>query len=447
MDVLHVIHQFPPETNGGSESYALSLAKLQRAAGLDAQVFTGSMVGKSEVTLVRDQHEGVPVHRIHRDDTYFDLHTKAWHPLVAARFGQLLDESRPRLVHVHQWVRLSNDLVATAHEKGVPAVVQLHDMYTSCPRAFRARKDDPACMRELAGGNCWDCVPKHGHESRNELISGVDMFATSLRRELALAHTVLVAVPAIADILARTTPMPRSRYRTMTLGYEPRFVGMDKLGGPAAGERFRFAYWGGVGRHKGVHVLVQAMRKVVTQGLSCELHVLGGFESGTYEQELRRLAEGLPVVFHGRFTAEQLHAARPHCGVFPSMCIETFGFVLDECFELGLPCVTSDIGALPARSVGAGIAAKAGDVESLAEAMLRLAQEPGLYARLVAGIPLRSPTMAEHTQKIAGIYHDVLNTPAPPPCAPPVSRDERLRFLIHQRDSALSKLLPKDGFA
>jgi glycosyltransferase involved in cell wall biosynthesis len=445
MDVLHVIHQFPPETNGGSESYALALAKLQRAAGLDAQVLTGSMHKTALVELDRYEHEGVPVYRIHRDDEFFDHHVKAWHPGISARFGELLDELRPRVVHMHQWVRLSNDLVATAHTRSVPAVVQLHDMYTSCPRAFRARPDDPACMRPVSGFFCWNCVPRYGHEPREELEEGVDLFAASLRRELALAHTVLVAVPAIADILAHVSAMPRERYRTLTLGYEPRFVGMDKLAAPAPGERFRFAYWGGVGRHKGVHVLVQAMAKLPPTSPPCELHVLGGFESEAYENELRALAEGLPVTFHGRFTAEQLHAVRPHCGVFPSMCLETFGFVLDECFELGLPCITSDIGALPARSQGAGLTTRAGDSQSIANVMDRLMRDRPLYEQLRAGIPAPGPTMVEHSRQIAAIYQEAWSTPAPVPCAPEVPWLRRVRFLMQQRDTAFSGLMPKHG--
>ena len=76
-------------------------------------------------------------------------------------------------------------------------------------------------------------------------------------------------------------------------------------------------------------MLLQAMAKLCANSLPCELHVLGGIESEAYENELRALAQGLPVTFHGRFTAAQLHAVRPHCGVVPSMCIETFGFVLE----------------------------------------------------------------------------------------------------------------------
>src|SRR2546421_627180 len=106
MDVLHVVHQFAPETRGGSESY------------------------------VRDVVLG----------------------------------------------------------QGIPAVVTLHDFYSSCPRAFRMRKGDAACRRPLSVQSCIDCVPRFGHEPREELAAGIELFADSYRSELLLASAVLVAV-------------------------------------------------------------------------------------------------------------------------------------------------------------------------------------------------------------------------------------------------------------
>ena len=92
MDVLHVIHQFPPESRGGSESYAFDVAQRQRARGLEVAVFTGTKHAASAVQLVEDEIEGLPLHRLHRDDLYFDHHVKMWHPEVEARFEQLLRE-------------------------------------------------------------------------------------------------------------------------------------------------------------------------------------------------------------------------------------------------------------------------------------------------------------------------------------------------------------------
>jgi glycosyltransferase involved in cell wall biosynthesis len=163
MDVLHVIHQFPPESRGGSESYVFDLAQRQRARGRDVHVLSGSKIWRNDVTLDDEVVEGLPVHRLHRDDLYFDHHAKMWHPEVERTFAGLLQQWRPALVHVHHWVRLTCNLVELCWQHRVPAVVTLHDYYTSCPRAFRRRPGDDACKRVLSVASCGDCVPRYGH--------------------------------------------------------------------------------------------------------------------------------------------------------------------------------------------------------------------------------------------------------------------------------------------
>ncbi|MFY9342030.1 MAG: glycosyltransferase, partial [Planctomycetota bacterium] len=362
IDALHVIHQFPPESRGGSESYAFDVARTQRARGLAVEVLTGTKHWRERLTLERDTVDGLPVHRLHRDDLYFDHHAKMWHPGVEAEFGRLLRELRPAVVHVHHWVRLTCNLVEVCWRHGVPAVVTLHDHYTSCPRAFRRRVDDGACRRPVSVASCGDCVPRFGYEAKAEIDAGIELFADHYRAELSLASAVLVAVGSTADLLAATTGVPRDRYEVLPLGYQGRFPGMAKLAAPDPKGPLRFSFWGGVGRHKGVDVLLRAFRRLhgARPGRAA-LHVLGGCESPEFERELRAAGDGLPVTFHGEFDAAQLHAVAPHVGVFPSTCLETWGLVLDECFELGLPCIVSDLGALPERAGGAGLVVRAGD--------------------------------------------------------------------------------------
>lgn len=446
MDVLHVIHQFPPESCGGSESYAHDVAVRQRALGLDVQVLSGSKHWQPEVTLQMDWVDGLPVHRLHRNDLYFDHHAKMWHPEVAAVFADRLAAWRPKLVHVHHWVRLTCNLVELCARAGVPAVVTLHDYYTSCPRAFRRRADDAACRRPLAPESCSSCVPKHGYESAAELDAGVQLFADHYRAELALAHAVLVGVGSTADLLSATTGTPRDRYTVLPLGYRPRWPGQGPLPAPVAGEPLRFAFWGGIGRHKGVDVLLRAFRLCV-EALpgQAELHLLGGPESEPFARELRDLAAGLPVVWHGPFDAAGLRAAAPHVGVFPSTCLETYGLVLDECRELGLPCIVSDLGALPERAGGAGLVTPAGDSQALAAALRRFVAEPGLWARLAAQQPASSPSLAAHVDALLAIYERARRQPPPEPFAPPVSERRRVAFLLQQRESALGRAARPGG--
>lgn len=446
LDALHVIHQFPPESRGGSESYAFDVAQRQRARGMQVEVWSGSKHWRERLTIERDEVEGLPVHRVHRDDLYFDHHVKMWHPGVEAAFVAFLRERRPAIVHVHHWVRLTCNLVEACWRNGVPAIVTLHDYYTSCPRAFRRRAGDEACRRALSAASCGDCVPKHGYEPKAEIDAGIELFADHYRAELALAAAVLVAVGSTADLLAKTTGVPRDRYQVLPLGYRQRFAGMPPLPAPVAGAPVRFAFWGGVGRHKGVDGLVRAFRQVhASHPGRASLHVLGGFESPEFERELRQAAEGLPVTFHGEFTAAQLHAAAPHVGVFPSTCLETYGLVLDECFELGLPCITSDLGALPERAAGAGLVAKAGDDAALATAMQRFLTEATLWSELRARRPAGSPDLDAHVTNLLAIYERARQQPRRPTFTTPVPSERRIAFLMQQRESAMSRVVPPGG--
>ena len=117
----------------------------------------------------------------------------------------------------------------------------------------------------------------------------------------------------------------------------------------------------------------------------------------------------------------------------------------DECFELGLPCITSDLGALPERAGAAGLRTRAGDDQDLAAAMLRVVDEPQLWARLRAGIPPPSPTLDVHEQALAKIYERARTQPPRDWVHGPVPSQRRVWFLMKQRESALGRLVPPGG--
>lgn len=444
MDVLHITHQFAPETRGGVESYVADVAAAQRRRGADVQVLSGSHEPWPRLGIETLRSKDLPVHRLHRDDLFFDLYTKNWHPGVEQAIGEFLDHHLPRVVHVHQWIRLTTNLVELAHARRIPTVVTLHDYYSSCPRAFRMRPGDSACTRPLSVESCVDCVPRYGHESREERAQGIELFADQFHAELTMAGAVLVAAEATADLLAATTRVPRQRFRILPLGYRPRFAGWTPLPPPEERGTFRFAYWGGVARHKGVTVLLDALRRLVESGLPrpVELHVLGGFATPDFEQELRARAEGLPVRLHGAFETEQIPQVQPHVGVFPSTCLETFGIVLDECFELGLPCIVADHGALGSRAGGGGLRVRPGDVVELAAAMRRLLAEPGLWQELRHALPQGTPGIEEHCDALDEIYREAAAAGSNVAAGLPAAR--RVAFLVRQRESALARAEPQD---
>jgi len=446
MKILHCVNAYAPDGPGGVESYALHLVAAQRARGDDVVVVSGTGRRAERVGVVETRHEGARVLRIARDDLYFDHFAKLWHPEVGALFDELLDAERPDVVHVHHWLRLTSDLVARAAARGAATVVSLHDFLVSCPRCFRVDRSGASCRKPIAVEACVGCVPRFGHESEAEVAAGIELHRRQFLAELDRAGAVVAISSFVAESLAAQSSFPRERVTVALLPYERH--GRHAAPTPAPGEPLRFAYWGRISRPKGVALLIEAFRRALdSTGGRGELHLLGAFASEELERELRVAAAGAPITFHGPFTIDQLAAVRPHVGVFPSLCLETHGYVLDECFELGLPALLSDAGAPARRAGGAALVHAAGDVAALARDLAALLADPWRTAALAAARPPLPPTFADHAAELATLYDRARAAATRPFTAafPPPSIDERLRFLQQQRESALERCCPAGG--
>jgi glycosyltransferase involved in cell wall biosynthesis len=121
-----------------------------------------------------------------------------------------------------------------------------------------------------------------------------------------------------------------------------------------------------------------------------ELHLFGPFLDEAFGRALAARAARLSVhlVAHGPYGPGDPHpAASLDLAVFPSLCQETYGLVVDEALAQGVPVVVSERGALPERIGHGGIVVHGGGVEPLRVAISRVVREKGLLAALRAGIP------------------------------------------------------------
>ncbi|MBL8839998.1 MAG: glycosyltransferase [Planctomycetes bacterium] len=445
--ILHCVNAFAPDGPGGVETYAGALAAAQRARGHEVVVLAGSGRRAATTRLEPESRDGLRVHRLVRDDLFFDHYAKLWHPEAGRLFDELLERERPDVVHVQHWMRLTTDLVLRAEARGIATVVSLHDFLVSCPRCFRVDRDGAPCSRPLAPESCVGCVPRFGHERADELEVGIELHRRQFLAELDQAGAVLAISDFVAHQVAAGLAFPRERITTLALPYAPH--GLRRPATPPD-RPLRFAYWGRLAPHKGVVELVAAFTRALAArpGAAAELHLLGAFADGAIETPMRALAGSAPVVFHGPFTFAELAALAPDFGVFPSTCLETHGYVLDECFELGLPALLSDSGA-PAQRAGAGaLIHRAGDVAALARDLGRCLDEPQLREQLAAARPPPPPTFADHAAALDAIYGELRARSSMSPrrgsFLPPTAA-ERLRFLQLQRESALERCCPEGG--
>lgn len=447
MKILHVTHGYAPESVGGIETYVAGLLARQRAAGADARLLTGSMAPWPTCGVEALADAGVGIERVHRDDEFFDHHVKAWHPGIGELFTAMLDRVRPEVVHVHQWIRLTSELVELTAARGIPAVVTLHDVYTTCPRAFRVDRAGQACARPATVASCLRCVPRYGHESDDELAEGIELFFAQTRSELLSAQRLVVADGSTADFVSAERDVPRERFAVLPMPYEARFRGMTRPHTlPAPDEPLRLCHFGLLAHHKGVAVLVEAFAQAWRAGLrrKAELHLYGRAETPEFEARLRRLAQGTPVFLHGPYDAATLAAAPLHVAVFPSLAFETFAFVLDEAFELGLPVLVSDRGALARRAGGAAIRVPPGDLAAWQRALAAVVADPAPLARLAAAIPARGGGWDAHVAALQAVYAAAASEP-PRRGEPGVPLARRTAFRRRVQESARGRSVPPGG--
>jgi glycosyltransferase involved in cell wall biosynthesis len=158
---------------------------------------------------------------------------------------------------------------------------------------------------------------------------------------------------------------------------------------PGAPRPLRVGYLGQVAWHKGVHVLLGAVRRLGAAPLRVTVH---GDPSRVpaYTAALRRLAQGDDRVTIGpAFARDEL--ARVLAGLdvvaVPSLWPEAGPLVAYEALAHGVPVVAAALGSIPevVRDGSNGLLVAPGDPGPLAEALRRLADDPDLLARLRAG--------------------------------------------------------------
>jgi len=430
--VLLVAHGYPPELVGGTENTVRALAHGLAAAGLEPVVVAGSLRHEQGFRRSLELDEGGPgkpirVHRIHRADLFFDHWQKSASARVSRAFGELLREERPDVVHVHHWIRLTRDLVHRAALEGVPAVVTLHDLWTSCLVIFRVRpQDGEFCQARLAPSPCIACAaqvppstPWISFESQ-----GVALLerTADLVRELELARAVVAPTFAHAVALARFLGIPASRLalEVLPLGRDLALAPRPRAHLPPPGEKLVLGAWGHLFRLKGADRMLRALARLPDPS-RVELRLAGGEPDEAYARELRSLAHGLDVKFLGPYDVAELGTnpvSDVHAFVSGTLAHESWGLVLDEAVALGLPLVLPRSGSYAERLIegqGALFYEPGSDAE-LAALFARLMDEPDLVERLRARLPESrrfTPTMADYVRRHVALYDRALAAGAP----------------------------------
>jgi glycosyltransferase involved in cell wall biosynthesis len=187
---------------------------------------------------------------------------------------------------------------------------------------------------------------------------------------------------------------------------------------PVAGvETRKFVFLGQAMRHKGILVLLRAMKRLIDAGRNDVFLYIDGanmdFDGDAYVAEVQRELEKCKgqVIFRGSYTPDEISGRLADVGwvVIPSIWWENSPLVIQEAFMAGRPVLCSDVGGMAEKVEDGvnGLHFRAGDDAHLAEVIGKVAGDERLWTRLRDGIrPIYS--LDEALADLEEIYHELL---------------------------------------
>ena len=452
MRILFIVHGFPPRSTGGTEVYADQQARHLLSMGDEVTVFAREQdPDRPEYALREELRDGLRiqwVNRTFRDSRRFADSYES--PDVAARLGQLVDQERPDVAHVHHLTCLSTTIVPELKRRGIPVVLTLHDYWMLCHRGqlldldFRRCADPRECHRCVGTAAAGPALYTAGRALR-AVERQVPSAAGALLRRTADAAAGLMPIPGphaeaerllhmrgildAADRILAPSKYMRDRFRRA--GIEARIDLLEyaiDLGRFAprtrpSGGTLELGYLGSLMVSKAPHLLVEAWRRLPSG--TARVTLAGGFVpyhgDSSYERTLAPLLEDPAIAWAGPVAnadVPTLMAAMDGL-VVPSIWEENSPIVIREAFAAGVPVIASRIGGIPETVTDEvnGLLFEPGDVGDLARQLRRLIEEPDLLPRLRAWIPaVRS--IEDATRETRAIYEGLAPHAPSAPSAP-----------------------------
>jgi glycosyltransferase involved in cell wall biosynthesis len=184
---------------------------------------------------------------------------------------------------------------------------------------------------------------------------------------------------------------------------------------PGKGTPLQIGFVGTLVWHKGVHVLIEAARRLDPSAF--ELVLYGDLNTfPDYVAELRKLAEGAPVRFKGGFHSTDTSDIYGEFDVLvvPSLWLENSPLVIHEAFQAGVPVVGSRMGGTAdlVRHGEWGLLYDPTSAESLAAALQSIIDDPAVLDTWVSRLP-EVKSIADDAREWERTYERLLSSAAP----------------------------------
>ena len=424
MKILLVVHGYPPEKFGGTETYTRWLAHALVRRGHTVGVFTRTASLGEEFEMTTRCDGEVTVWTVRNTYSKYDDYEMHYaNPHIERVFKSAIGEFKPDVVHFTYLLGgLSAGCLFVAKAAGIKTVVTLTDFHHLCAWGQLLTPDGATCPGPDFGIRCAICfagedpyagIPKWKRffldllpaERRVEKLKSPGAKRMSARLKY-LRNTL-----NSADVVIFPTEALGEPYRQWGVKGRKLPFGIDynlfKDFTRKPSDKVRLAFIGQLRIHKGLHVLTEALRKMT----DLDNWVLDVYASANAEEEKRYFAEanrGLEgqLRFRGNFPPDEICRVYEETDVLvtPSLWTENSPLVILFAMRTQTTLVSAEVAGIKEVVGDWGYYYPPNDSSALERLLRRVIAVPAMRNR--PGAP-HAPDMDENAALVEKIYTEI----------------------------------------
>ncbi|MHA1249353.1 MAG: glycosyltransferase family 4 protein [Candidatus Helarchaeota archaeon] len=402
MNVLHVIHGFPPEYMAGSEVYTYNLCK-ELSNNHKITVFyriTNPFISKYKIQ--KSKFNDIDVIKINMPIMTHNFKKRYLNPEIDNIFEEILLEISPDIVHVSHLNYLSMTFINILKRNNFPIIYTLHDYWLMCPRGQLITPDFSRCP-QIDFKKCGECLSNYFWTTENA------------SKMMAERNEYMKKICKYIDLFIAPSKFLQNKF--IEWGLEPDKIIYSDYGFNTKyfenferkpSDKIRFGYTGRLIPTKGVHLLIEAFNQLKIGNVILKIY---GRENDNTKY-LKSLIKNNNIEFKGAYNNWEIDKVLSEIDVLivPSLWYENSPLVIHEAFLAKIPVITSDLGGMRelVQHQKNGLLFETGNVQDLLDKIKIFINNPNLIEKYWNNTP-RVKTIQEDASFISSLYEKLKN--------------------------------------
>ena len=400
--VLICCNAYPPYFIGGAELVAHAQAKQLINLGYEVCIFSGDPSGSNKRhSFRREDYDGLSIYRVSLTHEDYDFnYVNFVNQAVEKHFIKLIQKFSPDIVHFHNIIGLSVGLIHIAKQYGAKTVLTLHDHWGFCFKNTLINNSNNICKNF---NHCIECMETIQGE-RNENIP------LRMRQDfIALQFEEIDAFISPSQYLADTyihAGIPPKKMNVIWNGVDiENYSQITKIPDPT---HIRFTFIGYFGRHKGIHILLDALDYLENKERILVNLIGNGDLFNQCVEEVKNKNLEQVVKFWGKIENIEGGYAQTDVFILPSIWPENQPVTITEAMAAEIPVIASKSGGnLELVEHGkTGYLFETGNARDLAKFMSEFIKKPELirFFGENAFEKIKTDSLKNQVQEIVDLY-------------------------------------------